>query len=527
MNEQLSSEEIGGAKEIHRVVLGQGDLSLNEFVAVARYHAHVDFSNEFRERVVRSNRLVQKFLEQNRPVYGLTTGFGDNVIQAISPEDAEQLQRNIVRSHAVSVGKPLDEEAVRAIQLMQLLSLGKGYSGIRIEVLELLAEMLNRQVTPYVPGEGSVGYLAVEGQMDLVLMGEGRAWYKGNLLPGGEALSAAGLLPVTLSGKEGLSLTNGANSPTGLGLLALYDLLVAAQTADVASAMDYELLKGTLHGCDERLHSLKAHPEQQRCARNLRRLLEQSPIAQRYIDSKVQDPYILRTIPHVHGASKRLISNAYASLVEEMHSCSDNPVLYPEGEEDGVALMGGNFDGTYVGSACDELCIAAANLAKFSERRLDRLLNRHFSGYPAFLTRNPGLNNGYMILQYTAAGLLAEIRILSHPATSDSIPTCGNQEDPVSMAYNAAFKGYRVAKKLHYILALELLAIAQAYDFLLTEEGPASEATNRVRLLIRSRVPSAIEGDRYFYPDIEAVRELLSEGELLKEAEKAVGPLEF
>ena len=517
--------KIGSADNIKEVTLGPDAIKLEEFVAVARYGARVTFSRAYVERVTRSRKLVDKFFEENRIIYGITTGFGDNVRTIIPQNEGVQLQVNIIRSCAVTTGKPLSSEAVRAVWLMQLLSLGRGYSGIRIETLSLIAECLNRGVTPYAPQEGSVQYLAIEAQINLVLMGEGRAWYAGKLMSGAEALAASGLKPWVPACKEGLSLTNGANSATGVAALALYDCLVAVQTADIAGAMAYEALRGTILGCDERLHSVKCHQEQAGCASNIRRILGDSGIMKKYRDTHVQDPYILRCMPQMHGGSKRFIRDCAKSVLEEMGSCSDNPILWPEGD-DGLALMGGNFDGTFVGGSSDILCIASANIAKCSERRTDKLTNRYFSGYPAFLAENPGVDNGYMIVQYTAAGLLNEIRGLCIPSTADSIPTCANWEDPVSMGWWAARKALRVSKKLHYVLAIELMTMSRAYDMMPPEDQQFASATLAVHNKIRKVVPP-VTSDRHFGPDIEQISTLLSKGEIVKEVESQIGTLNF
>ena len=517
--------KIGRAKGIMEVCIGPDAIRLEEFVAVARYGAKVTFSPEYIERVVHSRALADKFLAENRVVYGLTTGFGDNVRTIIPQEEAVRLQVNILRSHAVSVGDPLPVESVRAVWLVQLLSLGSGFSGIRLETLSMIAECLNRGVTPYVPQDGSVQYLAIEAQTNLVLMGEGQAWYNGKLMSGADALKAAGLSAWTPACKEGLSLTNGANSATAVSALALYDCLVSTQTADIAAAMAYEALRGTILGCDERLHSLKIHSEQHGCAANIRKMLSDSGIMKKNIHAKVQDPYILRCIPQVHGASKRFVKDCAHSILEEMASCSDNPVLWPEGG-DGLALMGGNFDSTYASGSADILCMAAANTAKFSERRTDKLTNRYLSGYPAFLAENPGVDNGYMLVQYAAAGLLNEIRGLCLPATADSIPTCANWEDPVSMGWWAGKKALCVAQKLYYVIGMELMTMARAFDLMPVEEREFSSATLAVHDKIRDVVPP-ITGDRHFGPDIEKVKTLVAEGEILEVVENMTGTLAF
>ena len=523
----LDPSKIGRAGEIKQVTIAAGGISLEEFIAVSRYGAELILSQEYLERVTKSRALVEKFLAENRAIYGLTTGFGDNVRKVIPQEEAVQLQLNILRSHAASVGKPLSAECVRASWLMQLLSLGKGYSGIRPEMLLLIAACLNKGVIPFAPAEGSIQSLSVEANINLVLIGEGRAWYKGELFSGKEALERAGLEPMLPACKEGLCLTNGINGATGIAIVALYDSLVGAQTADVAAAMAYETLRGTIMGCDSRLHSLKYHAEQSGSAENIRNLLTDSGIMAKYKHARVQDPYILRSIPQVHGAAKRFLRDAATSLLREMGSCNDNPIVWPE-NGDGEGLMGGNFDGTYTGAYADIICIADANLGKFSERRMDRLTNRHFNGgYPPFLAEKPGVDNCYMIAQYTAAGLVTEIRNLCIPATGDSIPVSANWEDPIPMAWWAAMKAAQVAEKLGYLLAIELMAQTRAFDLTDTGmHGTFSKATRAVHDVIRTKVPP-VAGDRHFGPEIEAICQLVKHGDILKTAESRAGTLKF
>ena len=522
---KLDFSRIGYSSEISQVELGIHDISLEEFMAVVRYGSRVVLTPDYLERVSQSRQLVEKFLAENRAIYGLTTGFGDNVRTVIPQNEAELLQRNIIRSHSVSVGEPLSEEGVRALWLMQLLSLGRGYSGIRPEVLLLIAECLNRKVYPFAPAEGCIQNLPVEGYVNLVLMGEGQAWYQGRLMSGADALAAAHLCPISPACKEGLCLTNGINGATGIALIALYDSILAAQTADIVGAMAYEALRGTLLGCDARLHSLKAHPEQAGCASNIRKLLNDSEIAAKSLHLRVQDPYVIRCIPHVHGAAKRFIKDVAKSLVREMLSCNDNPIIWPDGSGEG--LMGSNFDGTYTGAGADILCMACANLAKISERRTDKLTNQSLNGgYRAFLAERPGVDNGYMIAQYTAAGLVGEIRGLCIPATGDSIPVSANWEDPISMAWWAAMKSVDVTRKLHYIQAIELMTMSRAFDMTSSEDGRFASATMSVRDQIRLKVP-CITGDRYFSPDIEAIYSMVMNGDILKNVQRHVGPLAF
>ena len=514
-------------EKISSVVLSEKDISIEEFVAVARYKAQVTFSGEFTARVKKSRAIIDRFLAENRLIYGVTTGFGENVRYVIPPQEAEELQLNIVRSHACSVGKPLAEEQVRAIQLQMILNTGRGVSGISFEMIDMIRQTLNAQVTPYAPGDGSVGYLAVEGHLTLTLLGEGRAYYKGQLMESAEALKQAGLSPVSIKCKEGLSLLNGSTSPTGLAVLAVYDALVAAKSLDIIGCVTFEALQGTIMGCDERLHSVKRHVEQQNTARVMRQLLADSGIMAANKNARVQDPYVLRCTSHLHGAGKRLLRQAYDNIWEESLSCSDNPVIYPgEGAAEDTALMGGNFDGSYVGGGSDIICIGCGILAKTSERRSDRMVNRFFNnGLPAFLVKNPGLNNGFMIPQYTAAGLVNEIKMLSFPASVDSVPTCANQEDPVSMAYTAAKKAYAVAEKLQYIVGIELMIALQALD--LTPNPPEpSGVVKKIQAYIRSLVPT-VEHDRYFEPDMELLFRKVRSGDLIEFTENLTGRLPF
>jgi len=509
-------------KDMKQVILGKGDITIEELMAVARYDAEVVFSPAYCDRVNRSRAVIERFLAEERVIYGVTTGFGSNVTRNISVQDAATLQKNIIRSHAVSVGAPLEKEVVRATQLMILINLGQGYSGVRLETLELIRELLNKQILPFAPGDGSVGYLAPEAHMALVLIGEGKAWYKGALLSGNVALVKAGLRPISPGCKEGLALTSGTTSVTALAALALYNGKQAVKTADVAGAMTLEALKGTVQAFDPRIHAAKGHKEQAVTARMLMEILESSEIAETNRQYRLQDALSLRCIPQVHGAVKKALKDAEEVIRKEMGSSSDNPLIMAEGEGD--ALMGGNFDGTYVGIYADMMAIAMANLAKMSERRIDRLVNFHVSELPPFLVANPGLNSGYMITQYTAAGLLNEIRNLSHPATIDNTPTCANQEDVVSFAYHAAKKAYELTKKLEYIVAIEIMTAVQALEF----QSPLkpSMVSQKVVELIRSEVPFVTD-DRSFHQDIEFILKQMQEGKMVEIVELTIGNMDW
>ncbi|HVI42964.1 MAG TPA: aromatic amino acid ammonia-lyase [Anaerovoracaceae bacterium] len=510
-------------RRIKEVILGGHDITLEEFVAVARYDAKVVLSPLYSERVAKSRGLIEKFLDERRVIYGVTTGFGDNCDKIILPEQAITLQKNIIRSHACSLGEPLENEIVRGILLMMLQNLGQGYSGVQLSTLESIVNLLNNGIIPFAPGHGSVGYLAVEAHICLVLLGEGKAWYQGKTLSGIEALTAAGMKPITLGCKEGLALVSGTTSVTAIAALALFDGIKAAKTADIVGAMSLEALRGTIKAFDPRLHSVRPHEEQARTARNILRILNDSEIANEYKDYRLQDALSIRCIPQLHGAAKKSFKDAARTIAIEMNSCCDNPIIYPDGD-DGIALMGCNADSSYVGIEADSICIAMTNLAKMSERRTDRLINHHVSELPAFLIEESGLNSGLMIPQYTAAGLLGEMRMYSMPATIDNTSTCANQEDYIGMGYNASRKAYQCAKLLENVIAIEFLNAAQALEFL--KPLNPSPATKAVYDLIRKEVPK-LETDRHLYPYIQYISELTHEGNIIDVVEDVIGALEF
>ena len=505
------------------VLLDDAPLTVDQVVAVARHGAVVRFSDGYARRVDAAADLVTRFLDDRTVVYGVTTGFGDNYTETIAPEDALRLQENIIVSHAVSVGAPIPEDQVRAILVVMLAHLGAGRSGTRLETLELVRALLEEHVTPVVPGCGSLGYLALEAHIALVLTGRGRATVDGAVVSGAEALRRRGLTPVRLRAKEGLTLLNGIMSITAVAALVTHDLRRAVRQADVIGALAFESLRGTTRALDPRVHALRRYPEQATSARNLVRLLEGSAIAELHRDHRVQDPYLLRALPQLHGSVRRSFDDAARVVDESLGSVGDNPLLFPE---HGDAVMAGNFDGTSVGLAMDAVKAAAAVLAHHSERRTDRMVNSTVSELPPFLASTPGLNNGLMIPQYTAAALVLEMRGEVSPASVESIPTSAGQEDPVSNAHLAAQQAYRSVDRLQYVLAIELLAAAQAADLLEDEVGVSgSPALRAVRDTVRRLVPTA-PVDREFGRDIEALRTFLTSDDLVAAAESVTGPLE-
>lgn len=511
-------------KTIKEVILDDcKKLGLDEFMAVVRFNAKVSFSEKFCERVQANRKLIDKFLEEGRIIYGVTTGFGENVRYTISPDDAKTLQKNIVRSHACAVGTPLTEEQARAVMFMTIVNLGQAHSGIRLETLELIRHYLNASIYPFAPGEGSVGYLGVEAHIVMAYIGEGYILRNGVKTPAAEVMKEQGIKPLELECKEGLSMLNGTITVTALALLASYDSILSMKNLEIAGALLYEALRGTTKALDSRIHKNKSHLEQENSADNLLRMLKGSEISETYRDTKVQDAYVMRGMPHIHGSAFRLVKEAHEVIMEEMHSVSDNPEIFDTEDGKGEALMCGNFDGTFVGTHADMIGMAAAISGNLAERCIDRMVNRNLNdGLPAFLVTNPGLNNGFMIPQYTAAGLQNEIKLLAVPASIDSIPTCAGQEDPVSMAYNSGKRAGEAVRKLQYIIAIDIMVALQAIDLL--KPLKQGKTTEKIHDFIREKVAFA-DQDRFFHPDIEYIYELVKNGTLVEIAEGEIGTI--
>lgn len=506
--------------EATQITLGN-PVSLEDFIAVVRFGAKVEFSADYRARVERSRALVEGWVAEEKVMYGVTTGFGALCTQAIDKEKTAKLQENIILSHSVSVGEPLSVERVRGIMLMVLQNLGQGYSGVRMLPLERYRDFLNLGLTPWAPGDGSVGYLSPEAHMALVLLGKGKAYYQGELLPGGEALKRVGLEPIELSSKEGLALVSGTTSATAMAALALWDLEKAAKSADIVGAMSLEALKGVMNAFDPRVMSVRPHKDQEETAENVRRILEGSGIIEKYQGSRVQDALSLRCIPQLHGAAKKTLADARAVIETEMNSCCDNPIIWPEGHQDVISAC--NADSSYVGMEMDSAAIAAVALAKMSERRNNRMIDGSLSGYPWFCIKEPGLNSGLMIPQYVQAGLINEMRGLATPSTIDNTPTCGNQEDYVAMGYYACKKAGALAEKLEYVLAIELLSAFQVQQFVDPEVSRAP-ATAAVLAEIGRHVP-VMEQDMLLHPCIEYLKEMIHSGELIRVVQAVIGDL--
>ena len=501
------------------------DLRLADVWAVAVDHAPVEIADSARERMRAARELVERAVHGKREhTYGVNTGFGRFVSRSIPEELAEELQLRLLRSHACGVGEPYPPEIVRAAMLLRANALAKGYSGAHVHTVELIVECLNRGVLPHVPSRGSVGAsgdLAPLAHLALPLIGEGEAWFEGQRLPGAEALAAAGLEPVRLQAKEGLSLVNGTQFMAAFGALGLARARRLAKTADVACAISLEALQGSRSSFLPQVHAARPLRGQIDSADNVLRLLEDSAIneAHRWCD-KVQDAYSLRCAAQVHGASRDLLEYVDYTVATELNSATDNPLVLVD--ED-MLVSNGNFHGQPLAFALDALAMAVAELANISERRIERLVNPSLSeGLPAFLTGDGGLNSGFMIPQYVAASLVSENKVLAHPASVDSIPTSAGQEDHVSMGNAAGVKAWQVLANAERVLAIELLAGVQGVEFLAPlQPGVGVRAA---RVLVRSLSPR-LRDDRQLSGDIEAVAEAVREGALVETVEAEVGEL--
>lgn len=499
-------------------------LTLENIEEVARFFRKVSLSKEAVEKVAFSRAVVEKLSRKKEKLfYGINTGFGALCNVRISEKFIEDLQTNIIKSHAAGVGELLPEEVVRAMMLIRVNSLIQGNSGIRLETIHLLIAFLNKKIHPCVPSQGSVGAsgdLAPLAHMCLPLIGDGDVFYKGKKYPSKTILKRCGLKPVLLKSKEGLALINGTAMMSAFGALALLDAERLVKMADISGSMSLEALKGTHAFLRKEIHALRPHPGQGDSAANMRKILAGSGILEKYRDMcKVQDAYSVRCIPQVHGASKDVLKYVRSVLAVEVNSVTDNPIVLPETDE---ILSGGNFHGQPLAFAMDFLAIAMAEVANIAEARVSRLINSRYSDLPPFLVENSGLNSGFMVAQYTMAALVSENKVLCHPASVDSIPTCAGQEDHVSMGSIAARKARTVLNNVSNVIAIEFLAATQGLDFLAPFKS--SEPIEAVRSLIRSQVPKLIK-DRRIDLDIAKIAGLMHRSEIIKKTEKLCGKL--
>ena len=500
------------------------DLTPDDVWHVAVEGGSAELDDSAREKLAAARAVVEAALRKDEPTYGVTTGFGRFVSTRIPGELAEELQLRLLRSHACGVGEPYPREIVRAAMLMRANTLAKGYSGTRVEVAELLLDCLARDVLPEVPSRGSVGASgdrAPLAHLALPLVGEGRAWFDGELLAGDEALARAGLEPIRLEAKEGLSLVNGTQFMAAMGALGLVRARRLARAADIACALSLEALQGSRTSFIAPIHAARPLKGQGDAAANIRLLLEGSAIIEshRWCD-KVQDAYSLRCAPQVHGASRDLMDYVERTVEVELNAATDNPLVLVEEQ---LVVSNGNFHGQPLAFALDALAMAVSELASISERRLERMVNPSLSdGLPPFLTVEGGLNSGFMIPQYVAASLVSENKVLAHPASVDSIPTSAGQEDHVSMGNAAGLKLEQVLANCENALAIELLAGAQAVEFLAPLEPGRGVATTRA--FVRTLSERLVD-DRPLSADIERVAETIRDGRLASVVEADVGAL--
>lgn len=508
--------------------LGSGPLRLGEIEQVARDKRKVGLSAEAIRQINKAHEFLLSKLQTGETFYGINTGFGLLSNIKIPTTDLESLQYNLLRSHAVGIGPSIEDDIVRAMLLLRASQLAIGHSGVSVKLVEQILKILNSEIIPLIPAQGSVGAsgdLAPLAHLALVLIGEGKAKFKGKEMSGAQALNAAGIEPIRLGPKEGLALINGTQFMTAFGVLNLLKAERISNAADLVGAMTLEAIRGTTTAFEPEIHSVRPHPGQIQVARNLSLILHpegskdrttaqhqkhknKSEISRSHETcAKVQDPYSLRCMPQVHGATRDSLSFVRQVLETEVNSVTDNPLLFPDQQK---ILSGGNFHGQIVAIAMDLLAIATAELANISEQRLEKLINPAFSDLPAFLTTQGGLNSGFMMVQVAAASIVSENKTLCHPASVDSIPTSGDKEDHVSMGAWAARKAAKVVSNCNRVIALELLAAAQGIDLL--RPLKSSESIEEIHKMVRKSV-KRLDADRAFYEDYPYVESLIQSDE--------------
>lgn len=517
------------------VVIDGESLTLDEFYQVAIEGKKIQLHPSIPRKILPSRLFVEKIVRENKAVYGVTTGFGKFKDTIIPLSDVKLLQKNLLLSHACGIGEPFPVEVVRGMLLLRINNLARGFSGIRYVILELLLELLNKDVCPIVPGRGSVGAsgdLAPLAHLALSLIGEGEVLFDGKVKNSKEILSFLGLSPIELESKEGLALINGTQAMTSCAAISLIRARNLLVVSDIAGCMTLETLMGSQAAFDEKLQKVRPHAGQIATAKNLKRLLEGSILMESHRDcGRVQDAYSLRCMPQVHGAVKDAVRDVTKIIMIEINSVTDNPLIFPDdnGDMEEIAndcdeqiLSGGNFHGHPVSLYCDLLRAALTSLANISERRTDRLLNPATSGLPPFLIKEGGVNSGFMIPQYVQASLVSECKVLSSPCSVDSIPTSAYQEDYVSMGTTSARLALQVVEHVERVIAIELLVAAQALEFRRPLAfGKGTEAALKV---IRKNIPF-LEKDRYLKPDLDAAWKLLRDGTIKEAVENAVGEL--
>ncbi|WP_257349303.1 histidine ammonia-lyase [Pseudalkalibacillus decolorationis] len=482
------------------ITLTGNTLTLKEIRHVLFDLEYVQASKESLARVKESRKAVDEIVATNKVVYGITTGFGKMSDVWIEPNQVEDLQLNLIRSHACGVGDPFPEVVSRAMLLLRVNALLKGFSGVRVEVIDILIECINKRIHPVIPQQGSLGAsgdLAPLSHLALVLLGEGEVIYKGKRMPSKEPLKREGVDPIVLSAKEGLALINGTQAMTAMGVVGYLEAEQLAYQSEAIAAMTFEGLKGIIDAFDESIHLARGYPEQVDVAERFRMYVKGSKLTTEQGEVRVQDAYSLRCIPQVHGATWQTLNYVKEKLEIEINAATDNPLIFDSGEK---VISGGNFHGQPIAFAMDFMKIAVAELANISERRIERMVNPQLSGLPPFLSANPGVESGAMILQYSAASLVSENKTLAHPASVDSIPSSANQEDHVSMGTIGSRHAYQIIQNTRRVLAIEWFCAMQAIEF----NGIENMAPRTQKVHKKGReVAESITTDRVFSYDIE------------------------
>lgn len=507
----------------HNVVVLDGkSLTIQDIVNVARKGYKVELDPQAKKDVAECAASVLDWVNEGRVVYGITTGFGDLATVVIPRDKSRQLQENLLMSHACGFGEALPEDYVRAVMLLRINTLARGYSGISLATLSQLVEYLNLGIHPVIPRQGSVGAsgdLCPLSHLAITLIGLGDVVYQGKKMPTAEALKIVGMKPVELMPKEGLALNNGTTVMTGIASLCLYDAIKLMKNADIAAALSVEALHAVPYAFDRRTHDLRPQVGQGVVAENIRRLTEGSEIIEAYKKDRVQDAYSLRCLPQVHGASRDAVGYVFDKVNIEINSVTDNPIIF---HKDGEAISGGNFHGQPMAMAMDFFGIALAEIADISERRIARLVDHKMSDLPPFLVSDSGVNSGFMIPQYTAAAIVSENKVLAHPSCVDSIPTSAGQEDHVSMGAYSARKGLTILNNTTRVIAIEMLNAAQGIDF----RAPLKpgKGTSAAYKAIRNEIPF-YEKDQYMQPLMLKSLDLVKNGTILDAVESEIGEL--
>lgn len=502
------------------------NLSIDDLTYISRAkkdQVKLSIAPDSLEKMKKSRQVVMEIVKKGKPVYGINTGFGALASKQIATEDLEQLQYNLIRSHCTGVGRPFSREVSRAIMLSRANCLIQGFSGVTPETIQLLLDFINHGITPVIPEKGSVGAsgdLAPLSHVALALIGEGEVEYEGKIMSSDFVMHQAGLVAAKLGPKDGLALINGTSVMLALGCLALVDAKRLMKQADIISCLTLDAVRGTATAYDERISLLKPQPGQLEVTRNLLKLIKGSEINKSHKeDGKVQDPYSLRCVPQVHGACRQTVRHAEEVLEIELNSVTDNPLVFAD---TGDVISGGNFHGEALALMMDYLAMGISEICNIAERRVEKMMNPSFSDLPAFLTKNSGLNSGFMIVHVTMAALASENKYLCHPASVDSIPTSTDKEDHVSMGVTAGRKLHEVINNTQHGLAIELLCNTQGLEFL--RPLKSSPALEKVVTLVRKHV-QPLEQDRTFHKDIEFLTRLVQGDEIIAEVEAVIGPL--